>query len=102
MQSTVARAMKRGGGGAVKSADILRDYLELAMVKTAMRYDPARGFKFSTYARFRLRGAAVDFYRRGDALDLAESFEKQVAMNDSSPVLLGDIVGGLQLVTSSY
>lgn len=51
----------------------------LGLIAAAKRFDPSRGWRFSTYAATRIRGAILDAYRAYDTLDRKHRLEMRAA-----------------------
>lgn len=79
----------------------------LGLVEAAQRFDPSKGFSFSSWAEFRIRGAVLDYARsqdrlsqvaRRDARKLTLETESFVANNGRPPTVkeLGSLLGWTQ------
>lgn len=80
----MARAMaRRFGHGWPGRADDYEGVALLALTEAAGRFDPARGVKFGTYARHRIRGALID----------AQVAERKATARDGRRVGLDEAAG---------
>lgn len=64
---SVAWEMKRGLPNTVEIDDLIADGM-LGLLMAAEKFEPQRGFEFTTYARWRVRGMMLDGLRQRDVV----------------------------------